>query len=103
MRAQPTQDDMPPPTPSSSENTGSENTELSPTIEVQEEEEAADDNDLHSWMNKRGFEEHTEALMSIGVETADDLSLVTYEDLTDLKIDEETAKQISIEIAKLES
>ena len=74
---------------------------LSPTIEAQEEE--ADDNDLHTWMNKRGFQEHTEALMSIGVETADDLSLVTYEDLTDLKIDDSTAKQISIEIAKLES
>ena len=70
---------------------------------VEEDEEDPDDNNLHAWMRKRGFEVHTDALMSLGVETADDLSLVTHEDLTDLKIDDETATKISLEIAKLET
>ena len=45
----------------------------SPIAEEPAEEET-DLNDLSSWMRSRGFEKHTEALMSIGVETAEDLS-----------------------------
>ena len=63
----------------------------------------SDDNNLHAWMRKRGFEVYTDSLMSIGVETIDDLSLVWHEDLTALKIDDETATKISLEIAKLET
>merc|ERR1712032_1358297 len=73
----------------------------SPIVEGPEEEDT-DLNDLSGWMRSRGFGQHTEALMSIGVETAEDLSLVTREDLTDLKIDDETATLISNEISKME-
>merc|ERR1712124_217810 len=59
----------------------------SPIIEEPADAEAGD-TDLHTWMKTRGFAAHTESLMTIGVETVDDLSLVTYDDLTDLKIDE---------------
>ena len=63
----------------------------------------SDDNNLHAWMRKRGFEVYTDSLMSIGVETVDDLSLVWHEDLTELKIDDEMATKISLEIQSINS